>query len=127
MIKVQNKQVIRVKDWDDLVTKTYGKPYKFQQQAYCKPRGTHYITIPEEAEDYENDTVLEEINGEQMGVSFAAWLARDVKQWNGAPEDKQFLSLFWDRNFYPNVQMVANDLHQKGMIPAGNYVIEIDW
>lgn len=127
MIKIQNVQVIRVHDWDDLVEKTYKKPYNFQQQDGCKERGNFYITIPEEVEDFENDTVPEKINGDEMGVSFKAWLARDPKVWHGKPQDKNFLDLFWLRNFYPNVQMIANDLHAKGLVPAGDYIIEIDW
>jgi len=127
MIKVQNKQVIDVGDWDDLVVNTYGKPYNFQQQDDCKPRGTFDITIPSPACDFKNDTVPEEINGSEMGVSFAAWLARDPKEWNGDPKDQTYIDMFWERNFYPDVQMVANDLHSKGLIPAGNYVIDIDW
>ena len=37
------------------------------------------------------------------------------------------LQLFWERNFYPDVQMIANNLHAKGLIEAGDYVIDIDW
>ena len=85
------------------------------------------ITIPSRGDDYPNDSVPEVINGEKMGVSFQAWLARDPNEWNGNEEDKNFLSLFWDRNFYPDIQTLANDLHSKGLIPAGDYVIEIDW
>lgn len=127
MIKFQNKQVINVQDWDNLVTETYGKPYSFQQQDGCKERGTFHITVPANTEDFENETVPEEINGDDMGVSFAAWLARDPKEWNGAPDDHDFLDLFWDRNFYPDIQMLANDLHAKGLFPEGEYIIEIDW
>ena len=127
MIKVQTKQVIDVSDLDDLIEKTYGRPYSFQQQDDCKPRGTHDITVPDGAEDFENDTIPEEINGQEMGVSFAAWLARDPKEWNGKAGDRMFLEMFWQRNFYPNVQMVVNDLHAKGLFPAGEYVINIDW
>lgn len=127
MIKIQNKQLISVQDWDNLVVNTYGKPYNFQQQDDCKERGTHHMTIPGRAEDYENDTVPDEVNGSEMGVSFSAWLARDVNEWNGTGENSWSIDLFWTRNFYPDVQMVANDLHAKGLIPAGQYVIEIDW
>jgi hypothetical protein len=127
MIKVQTKKIIDVQDWDDLVIKTYGKPYSFQQQNGCQDRGTFNITIPEETSDYENDNLPEEINGNDMGVSFAAWLARDPKEWNGSPKDKQFVDMFWERNFYPDIQMIANDLNAKGLIPAGDYGIEIDW
>lgn len=126
MIKFKNKQVIDVGDWDSLVESTYGKPYSFQQQDGCKERGTHDITIPDGAYDFENESVPDEINGNEMGVSFAAWLARDPEEWNG--EDRWYSrELFWGRNWYPDVQMIANDLHAKGLIPAGEYVIDIDW
>lgn len=128
MLKFEIKKMVNVSNWDNLVIKTYGKIYSFQQQDGCQAKGSVFnLTIPAEAEDYENDTVPEKINGSEMGVSFAAWLAREPKEWNGNPKDKTFYSLFWERNFYPNIQMVANDLHAKGLIPAGEYCIEIDW
>lgn len=127
MIKFKSKNVIEVGDWDRLVEETYGKPYNFQQQDDCKPRGTYDLTVPSEWEDdYENDTVSEIVNGPEMGVSFKAWLARDPKKIE--PFDSDFENdLFWTRNFYPNVEVVANDLHTKGLLPAGEYVINIDW
>lgn len=127
MIKIQTKQIIGVNDWDELVVQTYGRPYMFQQQDGCKERQHVPITIPDGEYDFENDTIPEEINGDEMGVSFKAWLARDPKEWNGKPEDARNLDMFWERNFYPDVQMIANDLHAKGLIPAGNYEINIDW
>lgn len=70
---------------------------------------------------------LKKVNGDEMGVSFKAWLERNPSQ--ELPDDKNSwsLELFWGRNFYPDVQMVANDLHAKGLIEAGDYVIDIDW
>lgn len=127
MLKTKNVSLVSVHDWDTLVTKVYGRPYSFQQQEGCQERGTVHLTIPSCADDYENDTVPEEINGEEMGVSFKAWLERDPNEWNGSPEDQRFIGLFWSRNFYPNLEMVANDLHAKGMLAAGAYAIEIDW
>lgn len=127
MIKIQTKQCISLQDWDSFVRKIYGKSYSFQQQDGCKERGSVNITIPEEAEDFENDTVPEKVNGDQMGVSFASWLARDPKQKIKDQKHDYELELFWNRNFYPDVQMIANDLHVKGLIPTGEYVIEIDW
>ena len=123
----QLKNIVSVQEWDDLVKKTYGRPYCFQQQDGCQERGTIYLTIPDGGCDYERDSVPEEVNGEIMGVSFAAWLSRDPKEWKGAPEDQDFIELFWHRNFYPDVQMIANDLHVKGLIQEGKYGIEIDW
>jgi len=127
MLKFSKTNVIDLSDWDDLVIATYNRPYSFQQQDGCQERGMAYFDVPGGADDFENDTVPEEINGEEMGVSFAAWLARDPKEWNGDPSDSNFISMFWERNFYPNLQMVANDLHSKGLIPAGEYAIRIDW
>lgn len=119
--------MVSVQDWDDLVTQVYARPYSFQQQEGCQDRGVFHLTIPARANDYTNDTLPEKINGEEMGVSFQAWLTRDPSEWNGAPSDQRFIHLFWDRNFYPDIQTVANDLHKKGMIEAGEYTIEIDW
>ena len=62
MLKVKNVQMIDVSDWDNLVEKTYGRIYNFQQQDGCKERGTFSLTVPSHAYDYENaitdDTAL---------------------------------------------------------------------
>jgi hypothetical protein len=128
MIKRRNINMIDVSDWDDLVEKTYERPYSFQQQDGCKDRGIFEMSVPDNADDIENDTIPDEVNGEEMGVSFAAWLARDPNEWNGEEKKQPWtLELFWERNFYPDVQMIANDLHEKGLLEAGEYVINIDW
>ena len=126
---MKTKQVIEVSEWDALVEKTYGRTYKFQQQDGCQSRGTVEITVPAEANDYERESVPEEVNHESMGVSFAAWLARDPKQKLSDPESQEDweTELWWERNFYPDVQMVANDLHAKGLLAAGEHTILIDW
>ena len=126
-MKTKTTKLIEVGDWDELVESTYSRPYNFQQQNDCQERGVYHLKVPAKASDYKNDTIPEEINGEEMGVSFAAWLARDPKEWNGDPEDQDFLDMFWERNFYPDIQMVANDLHAKGLLDAGEYAINIDW
>lgn len=129
MIRTRNTQVIDLRDWDNLVTETYGRPYSFQQQDGCKDREHVSIIVPvENPEDYENDTVPEVVNGEEMGVSFKAWLERDPKQSLPEPQNAEYmLQLWWDRNFYPHVDMIINDLHAKGLLPAGEYEIDIDW
>jgi hypothetical protein len=133
MLKYRIEKVIDCQDWDSLVQKTYGKPYNFQQQDGCQPRGIVRITIPSEyVDDYEeemNDDIPFEINGDEMGVKFEKWL-------NTTPEDinkknperyKGQNNLFWNRNFYPNLEVVANDLYKKGLVEAGDYTINIDW
>ncbi len=130
MLKVKKRNQISVNDWDNLVSETYGKPYSFQQQDGCKERGVETIYVPVKTpEDYETTKIPFEVNGEEMGVSFETWL-------NTNPEDtvKYFDSrfnwqnnLFWDRNFYPHVDMIINDLYKKGLLEEGEYDIKIDW
>ncbi len=148
MIKVTKRNQIDVYDWDRLVIDTYNKTYCFQQQEGCQSRGIVSITIPYEHDDEDmNDNIPEVINDEKhMGVKFNTWLKRDPNQplnpsdeelkacsyyWG---EDKvkwgsseSHINLFWERNFYPHIQAVANDLHKRGLIPAGEYDIKIDW
>jgi hypothetical protein len=130
MIRTKTVQMIDVQDWDQLVVDTYGKPYSFQQQDGCKERQTFEFSVPYEAYDCGNNAIPEDVNGEEMGVSFAAWLARDPKQELDSLDEwdrKHGIALFWERNFYPDMQMIANDLHAKGLLPAGDYTIDIDW
>lgn len=129
MLNIKTVHMIEVQDWDGLVEETYGRPYSFQQQDGCKERGIFRLTVPEEWEDTDADSIPDEVNGDEMGVSFKAWLARDPKEWNGDPDDNEpwSIRLFWERNFYPDVQLIANDLHARGLLPAGEYVINIDW
>lgn len=132
MIQTRTEKVIDVHDWDELVQTTYGRPYSFQQQDGCKQRQRVELTIPDETYDYKNDTIPEVVNHEDMGVSFKSWLERDPKQllnelrpdWDDGLHGRD---LWWERNFYPDVQMVANDLHEKGLIEADTYTIDIDW
>ena len=123
-IKIRTEKVIDLSDWDNLVKETYGRPYCFQQQDGCKSRGSFRFSVPsEEGYDYENETVPEIVNHEEMGVSFSAWLKRDPK----APLKDGEIEIWWHRNFYPSFDMVANDLHAKGLLEAGDYTIDIDW
>jgi len=128
-LEVKKVNMIDFSDWDKLVEETYGRKYSFQQQDGCKDRGTVELIVPQECNDVENDTVPEIVNHNDMGVSFKAWLARDPKKQLPNKEDKDSfsLNLWWERNFYPDVQMVANDLHAKGLLEAGKYLINIDW
>jgi len=127
MLKVKNQKVIELEDWNDLVVKTYGRPYNIQQQGGCMDRGNIHITVPENVEDFNRDSIPEKVNGKVMGVSFRAWLNRDPNEWNAREKDSWTLELFWERNFYPSLGMVANDLYKKGLIQEGEYVINIDW
>lgn len=127
--KLKTVAVIPVSEWDALVRETYGRRYSFQQQDDCRSRGVFSFSVPAEADDYERESVPEEVNHDTKGVSFAAWLARDPKQKLSDPDAQEdyCLDLWWGHNFYPDVQMVANDLHAKGLLKAGEHTILIDW
>ncbi len=128
-LKFKTEKIIDVNDWDKLVEEVYGRPYSFQQQDGCKDRGIFRFKVPSDDYpiDFEEETIPEKVNGKEMGVSFKAWLARDPKQ----PIKDQLYdfqtSLWWRRNFYPCVDMIIQDLFQKGLIEKGEYVINIDW
>lgn len=129
-IHTHKVSMIKVNDWDKFVEETYNRPYSFQQQDGCKSRGIHPLTVPEEDPyDFEKDTIPEEVNGNTMGVSFKAWLARNPTQKLSSKNDQfdWLRRLFWERNFYPDVNMIANDLYNKGLLDAGEYIINIDW
>jgi hypothetical protein len=131
-LRINTVQTISVRDWNQFVEEVYGRPYNFQQQDGCRNRGTYELTVSEPTEDdesydFENDTVPEVVNGPEMGVSFKAWLARDPKQPLSGREDSWALELWWSRNFYPSIEMVAADLHKKGLLAPGEYTIIIDW
>lgn len=123
-------------DFSKIVSKIYGRPYTFQQQddGRDKDQGTVFIfTVPVKPEmlnDYENNSIPEEVNGDEMGVSFESWLKRDPKQHLKDDEDghKEYaINLFWDRNFYPSVYMIIDDLHKKGILSEGKYIMYINW
>jgi hypothetical protein len=124
-MRVETKRMVDCGEWDALVQQTYGRPYCFQQQDGCKMRGTECLTVPDTDDDlaYENDT----LKVGEVGVSFSAWLSRDPNlPLEGSEYDWQ-TTMWWERDFYPHVQAVANDLHARGLLEAGEYVINIDW
>lgn len=131
MIETKDVKMIDCEVWDDLVIKTYGHLYNIQQQDGCQPRGVYYLTVPDDdAFDYQCTELPYEINGENMGVSFEAWKKADKEEiLENLRENGHDIchDLFWKRNFYPSVEVVANDLHERGLLPAGNYAIDIDW
>lgn len=119
--------MIEVSDWDELVVKTYSRSYKLQQQDGCQSRGVVHLSVPAQEFDRENGSVPEIVNHDEMGVTFEAWLGRDPKKPLADGRTDYALGLWWDRNFYPDISMVANDLYKKGLLNSGKYTINIDW
>ena len=127
IMKFKTEKFIDVQEWENLVKETYGKPYSFQQQDGCQSRGIRSLDVPADPSCCDNDTVMEKINGPEMCVRFEAWLKRDPKQPFENGEDVRFLDMWWERNFYPSINDIANDLHKKGLLEEGKYQIVIDW
>lgn len=127
MIKTQTISTIDFEDWNALVQNTYGKPYNLQQQGGCMDRQMYPIEVPCQPNDFNNTTLPEILNGNKKGVSFEAWLARDPKEKRALPDQDYAITMFWERNFYPDITMLINDLHKKGLLSAGNYYIDINW
>jgi len=135
--------MIDVSDFNNFVQEVYGRMYNYQQQDGCQPRGTMKFTVPQqwEAEDFEATTNPMVINGDEMGVSFKTWLETDpdIPVFGDRWDEKQGKSVFkettektdqrfvWTRNFYPCVDMIIEDLYEKGLIDEGEYCLEIDW
>ena len=130
-MKTRTETVIDASEWDAVVVSTYGKPYKFQQQCGCRDRGSFRFRVPDAAFDFDmSESIPEEINGNERGVKFAAWIARDPKTPLNGDEivtERWGIDLWWARNFYPDFQTLANDMLERGVLKAGNYTINIDW
>jgi hypothetical protein len=58
---------------------------------------------------------------------FKSWLERDPKQSVDGDSTDWRIGLFWERNFYPDISMIINDLYSKGLLDAGTYEIDINW
>jgi hypothetical protein len=136
---MKKMNVFDMYEWDDLVEQTYKKPYCVQQQFGCLDRGHLKLVVPnpEEVEFVESealDWADENLNAnDTCGVKFPVWLARDPStpiknkgdlHW----KDIDFVTeLWWHRVFFPRPETVAQDLYERGILEAGEYLILIDW
>ena len=132
MLKYTNTKSVELRDWDKLVKETYGREYSLQQQDGCKDRGYETFTVPclkdaLEFDSYMRDSIEEKVNGDEMGVKFNVWLERDPKLLSREIKSQWENNLFWQRSFYPHLDVVAQDLYEKGLIESGEYNIIIDW
>ena len=136
MLKSSTTKIVELHDWDQLVKETYNRPYSLQQQDGCMERQTIFLTIPDFEEEkfvkehlskYIHDDIPEEINGNTMEVTLESWLKRDPSLRTENIKSNFDNQLFWHRNFYPHLQILANDLYKRGLIESGEYGIVIDW
>ncbi len=121
------ERIIDCNNWDTLVTRTYGKTYNIQQQDGCRESCNLYFSVPlkEPIVDYGKESIPVKINGNDMCVKFDVWLNTPAEY----PTELSIFhhSLFWQRNFYPDYEILAHDLFKRGLLEEGEYTIRIDW
>jgi hypothetical protein len=129
-LNATKKMVVDESDWSSFVSDVYKRPYCFQQQEGCKPRGVFEFSVPiSNPYDNLNITVPETTYTNTEGVSFKSWLERDptLKLKPKKDNDPDSLEMWWHRNFYPDVEILIDDLHKRGLLEEGEYLINIDW
>lgn len=107
-------------EFSDLVRKIYGRPYQFQQQGDMMGQDTIYrFSVP-----------ATPLGDHWQAVPFQQWLDADPPTPatdGGFDRDRFSEELRWDREFYPEVEDVINDLHRRGLIDEGEYAMHVWW
>lgn len=114
--------VIGESDFSRYVSEHYGRPYNLQQQGdMLGQESAVKLTVPD-PED-----------GEWEGMTMPT-----LVQWQEAtppgdhPEggydpNVSRENMRWEREYYPQLEAVANDLHAKGLLDAGEYILFVSW
>lgn len=147
-MKIETVHKIWESEFSDLVSEVYGRPYRLQQQGDCYAQDS-IIEITATEEDYPDDWVPYEDE-----ITLEKWLSADPNapirnprydqyrelalqhpgkgyeklekdEWEGPGTTTH--DLYWEREFYPPLEDLVNDLCKKGKIPAGDYVIHVWW
>ena len=110
--------VLHESEFSDLVRQTFERPYSLQQQGDMHSQESFVrFDVPADREEEEH----------WQAVSMEEWLAATPPD----PEDRSMEAftdrLRWDREFYPQLDSVANELHARGQLDAGTYVLHVWW
>ncbi len=97
MLKYQLKKVVWEADLQDLIQVTYGRRTEWSAEQEMGQNETRDFTVPSTKYLW---------SGEQE--TFDRWLAG---------EDMADVSM----------QLILNDLHERGLVEAGEYVVEVYW
>lgn len=124
-------KLVESSELDRFVEEIYGKPFCFQQQAGCRSRGTISVTVPVKyLKDFEEGYDAKEVAESEgyYSVSLKDWLDRDPDEKFQSNEKYDWETIMiWQRNFYPDIDVIFDDLHKKGLIEEGKYLINISW
>jgi len=117
-LKTKEATIIEVSDWDELVRKVYKRPYSYQQQDGCRGIGIYKIEVPFCWAELEFS--VEDWLSVEYTVPFTTKSGEVLKE-------KWHVDMHWEREVYPEIELIANDLHSKGLLKAGTYYINVDW
>jgi hypothetical protein len=124
-LKIEDVKLIWESELSELVTKTYGRPYSLQQQDEMMAQDTILrVRVPEGLEPW-NESYDENPEGYTPLPTLARWAATETPAEHRFPSYRE--EMWWHRNFYPCRDEVLGDLHDKGLLPAGDYVIHCWW
>ncbi|MEU7631747.1 hypothetical protein AB0C34_17415 [Nocardia sp. NPDC049220] len=97
-------------DFSRFISQVYGRPYQLQQQRECLSQNSLVeFTVPAE-------------ESECSGPSLAQWQATPPPTRGDSREQVR-----WKREFFPQLEDVVNDLHTRGLLPAGEYALDVSW
>jgi len=90
------------------VSEHYKRPYCLQQQGDKLSNGSAvFLSVP----------------GEGCGDHYEAV---SLEEWLNTPVDAYKYDFEFTRECYPELEIVASDLHAKGLLAAGEYIIQVD-
>lgn len=109
MLKTQTVQLIWEKDFSELVAKTYGRPYRYQQQNLDGQETIFKFSVLKEYDD--------------SSVSVAS---DEITTWLNDPREFKY-DFEYERESYPDFYLLLIDLKQRGLIEPGDYALHIWW
>lgn len=126
-LEYQNLRVIENYKWSEFISSVYNLPYNYQQQNECQNTNFEF-NIPNdlEEEDLGSDSIPYEVNGKDECVKFDVWVNSKLEDISKNFEYESDAVIFYNRNFYPSIFQILNDLYNRGLIEEGDYLIRID-
>jgi hypothetical protein len=120
-MRIKSVKLIDETEFSQLVREAYGRPYRLQQQDHCMGQNEiELITIPDEGIDIDDPQRFEEWRDAEAPES------RGVDQFGDMRWDWE-VELHWEREFYPPLQELVNDMYERSLLPQGDYAIRAYW
>lgn len=98
---------------DKFVEEVYGRSWSYIRSEECNNDSYYTHEVLEEGLDFYSDEEVEE--------QLTKWLSAEVPNYRDWDACSEFESLF------PGAPVILWDLHRKGLIPAGDYLIHVSW